>query len=211
MSTHRTRLALVTGSALTLILTGAGIVSAQTPNVGSQGTIGQAPTIDQQLHGGQGGRGGRGGPGDMGFGRGGDMGVGDLGRGAIGDRFESLVSQEIIRLDADGNVLTEKVEHGTVSAVADGSITIALATGESVTIATDANTTAFGWDATTRPARTEVAVKDIAAGADVLVWSQSQSDGSFLAQRITVLPDAAAATTDDGTVPLADPSPATVG
>ena len=159
----------------------------------------------------QGGRGGRGGPGDVGGGQG-DMGFGDMGRGlGIADRYESLVSQEVVRLDADGNVLTEKVEHGTVSAVADGSITIALPTGESVTVATDANTTAFGWDTTTRPARTEVAVNDIAAGADVLIWSQSQADGSFLAQRITVLPAASADTTGTGTVPLADPSPATVG
>ena len=45
-----------------------------------------------------------------------------------------------------------------------------------------------------------------------MVWSESQDDGSFLAQRVAVLP-AASTTTDsgttDGTTP--DASPAAVG
>lgn len=214
MSTNRKRFAAVTGTALALVISGASIVSAQTdtttpqqvPLQGEQ-SIGGGQGFDDQdgMTHGMGGRGGdRGGFGGRGMG-------GDLGGAVIG-RFEDIVSQTVVRLDADGNVLTDKVEHGTVSAVADGSITIDLATGESVTIATDANTSAYSWDTTGRPARSEIAVADVAVGADVMVWSESQDDGSFLAQRVAVLPVATTTddgTTDDGTTP--DASPATVG
>lgn len=219
MSTNRKRFAAVTGTALALVISGASIVSAQTDTTTPQ----QVPLQgEQNIGGGQGFGdqdgmthgmgGGRGFGGDRGFGGPGGRGMdGDLG-GAVLGRFEDIVSQTVVRLDADGNVLTDKVEHGTVSAVADGSITIDLATGESVTIATDANTSAYSWDTTGRPARTEIAVADVAVGADVMVWSESQDDGSFLAQRVAVLPAASttdSGTTDDGSTP--DASPATVG
>ena len=67
------------------------------------------------MGGGRGMGGDRGGFGGRGLG-------GDLGGGIV-ERFDNLVSQETVTLDADGNVLTSKVEHGTVTAVADGSIT----------------------------------------------------------------------------------------
>ncbi|MFN8620232.1 MAG: hypothetical protein U0869_05740 [Chloroflexota bacterium] len=226
MSSDRKRLAIVTGSALALVLTGASIVSAQTPDQNSTGTNGQAPQTvplqggpdaqngaGGQLNGGQlnggpqggfgehgrgpGGRGGdQGGFGGQG-GPGGDQGLG-MGRGmGIGQDVQDLVSQEVVRMDADGNVLTDRVQHGTVTANADGSLTISLATGDTATIATDANTSAYSWSTTGQPGRTEIAVADVASGADVLVWSESQSDGSFLAQRIAVLPAASASTTPD--------------
>lgn len=210
MNTHRTRFAVISGTALALVLSGASIVSAQTDTttpqqVPLQGIESIGGDQDGFTHGMGGERGGRGFGGDMG-GRGG-RGFG----GEVLERFDGLVSQTVVRVDADGNVLTDKVEHGTVSAVADGSITIDLATGESVTIATDANTSAHSWDTTGRPARTEIALADIAVGADVMVWSESQDDGSFLAQRVAVLPEAAATdSTDDGTTPEASPA-ATVG
>ena len=214
MNTPRKRFAVVTGTALALVLSGASIVSAQTDTttpqqVPLQGIEGIGGDQDALTHGFRGDRGGRGFGGDE-DGRGG-RGMGGGLRGAVLERYDGLVSQTVVRVDADGNVLTDKVEHGTVSAVADGSITIALATGESVTIATDANTAAFSWDTSGRPLRSEIAVADVAVGADVMVWSESQDDGSFLAQRVAVLPEAAATdtTTDDGTTP--DASPAAVG
>jgi hypothetical protein len=211
MSTNRTRLAAVTGTALALVISGASIVSAQTdtttpqqvPLQGVENISGDQDGLTHGMGGDRGGRGGRGFGGDRGM----DGGL----RGAVLDRFEDIVSQTVVRIDADGNVLTDKVEHGTVAAVADGSITIGLATGESVTIATDANTSAYSWDTTGRPSRAEIAVADVAVGADVMVWSESQDDGSFLAQRVAVLPAASTTdTTDDGATPEASPA-ATVG
>ena len=71
--------------------------------------------------------------------------------------------------------------------------------------ATDANTTAYSWSMTDRPARTETAIKDIAVGADVVIWSNSQTDGSFLAERIAVVPAATSATSPDAS-PAASPA-----
>lgn len=213
MSTPRKRFAIVTGTALALVLSGASIVSAQTDTttpqqVPLQGIEEIGGDQDALTHGPRGDRGGRGFGGDQ-DGRGRGMGGGL--RGAVLERYDGLVSQTVVRVDADGNILTDKVEHGTVSAVADGSITIDLATGESVAIATDANTAAFSWDTSSRPLRSEIAVADVAVGADVMVWSESQDDGSFLAQRVAVLPAAATTdSTDDSATPDASPA-ATVG
>lgn len=232
MSTERRRLALVAGSTLALVLAGAGIVSAQSASPAPTTTTPSRQTVplkgddgwsndgwsngrgDQRGHGGRdGGRGGRGDRGDRGgFGQGpqGDprggrgWGDGEMVQG-LGRAIDGLVSQEVVRLDADGNVLTSRLQHGTVTANADGSLTITLATGEAATVTTDATTQAFDWSTTTRPMRSEIAVSAVAAGADVIVWSQSQADGSFLAQRIAVLPAATPA------APAASPSPAAVG
>jgi preprotein translocase subunit YajC len=198
MNTNRKRLAFVSGTALTLVLTGASLVSAQTPS--STSTAVGGDTANAALHGpGMGDMGGRGfgGRGGMDGGPRGDLGGGILGR------IDNLVSQTTVTLDPDGNVLTSVVQHGTVTAVADGSISIDLATGDSVTVATDANTSAYSWSLSDRPARTETAIADIAVGADVIVWSDSQSDGSFLASRITVVP---AAATDTTVTPEASPA-----
>jgi hypothetical protein len=214
MSTPRKRFAVVTGTALALVLSGASIVSAQTDTttpqqVPLQGIEDIGGDQDALTHGARGDRGGRGFGGGQ-AGRGG-QGLGGGLRGAVLERYDGLVSQTVVRVDADGNILTDKVEHGTVSAVADGSITIDLATGESVTIATDANTAAFSWDTSGRPLRSEIAVADVAVGADVMVWSESQDDGSFLAQRVAVLPAAVTTdSTDDSATPDASPA-ATVG
>ncbi len=212
MSNERKRLTVVAGTTLALVLSGASIAVAQTdPSVTAPGPGATAPDGGLTAHGGSSRRGPdwRGGRGLEGRG---DRGShGDMSgrvRGALSERFDSLVSQTTVRLDADGNVLTDKVEHGTVSAVADGSITIDLATGESATVATDANTSAFSWSADDRPSRTEVAIAGIAAGADVVVWSQGQDDGSFLARRVLVIPAAIDASTE-GAAPEA--SPAAVG
>lgn len=200
MNTNHKRLAFVSGTALTLVLTGASLVSAQTPD--ATRARGGDPGIGA-LHGqGMGDMGGRGGRGGFRGGMGGDM---DRGEGILG-RIDNLVSQETVTLDADGNTLISLLQHGTVAAVADGSISVDLATGESVTIATDANTVAHSWSTTDRPARTEIAVASVAVGADVVVWSQSQDDGSFLAERIAVVP---VAITADSVTPEA--SPAAVG
>jgi len=206
MNTNRKRLAFVSGTALTLVLTGTSLVSAQTPDTTTPrgGDAGMGAQHGPGM-GDMGGRGGRGGFG----GRGGDMGGGgDRGEAVLG-RIDNLVSQETVTLDADGNTLTSRLQHGTVSAVADGSLSIDLGTGETVTIATDANTAAYGWSTTDRPARTEIAVADVTVGADVVVWSQSQDDGGFLAERIAVVPAVADATPADSVTPQA--SPATVG
>jgi hypothetical protein len=203
MNTNRKRLAIVTGSTLALVLTGASVVSAQTPDMNGWG--------DGAGRGAQHAP-GRGGMGDRGFG--GGFGESDRGQAML-DEQRQLVRQElIVDLGTDGGIVTKRIEHGTVSAAADGSLTITLATGESVSVTTDADTKVQAIDLTERPFRTDAAIADVTVGSEVMVWSQSQEDGSFLASRVEILPAADATTTDDGTTtPEASPeaSPAAVG
>jgi hypothetical protein len=202
MNTHRTRLAVITGTALALVLGGASIVGAQTPGMAFGGDPGFGA-----MH----GRGFGGGMGDGGFG---GRGFGDRGdRGArILERVDGLVRQELTTVDDDGAVTVQRVEHGTVSAVAEGSISITLPTGEAVTIVTDDDTDAYGWDTDDRPMREEIELTAIVAGDDVMVWSLSEDGAGFVAERVAVLPaetDDDTDATDDSATPEA--SPATVG
>jgi hypothetical protein len=156
------------------------------------------------------------GPGRMGgFGRG-DMesfGLDSGARGPMGGMFaetmDGFVRHETIYQTEDGTV-SHRTDAGTVASTGEASLEYTLPTGETASLTTDDATEIvslsvesfeLGNSGRTRERLVPetVALADLAVGTEVLVWSQSQADGSFLAQRIVVRP-AAEVTADDAAV-----------
>jgi hypothetical protein len=196
MNDQRRRLLAISGATFALIVAGTAAVSAH-PGDDEWG-MGPGFGRDQM--------GGRFQQGDVpGLGRGGWMGPGGMGLGL--DDVDGVVRRETtLDLGEDG-IVTQRVDHGTVASVAEPGLTYTLATGEEASVTTDADTQVI---AVSEPATDdmrpfgrgmrmtaeEVALADIAAGSEVVVWAQSQEDGTFLAQRIVFQP-AADETADD--------------
>ena len=197
MQTSRTRLAAVTVATLALVISGTAAVSAH-------------PADREDFPGNGMGMGHMGGLGwdDMGgLGRGGLMG-GPLG-GVFDEAMDGFVRHETIYQTEDGTV-TSRTDVGTVASTGETSLEYTLATGETASVITDDATEILSIGTQTvelgnsgrmreRSVPETVALADLAADTDVVVWAQSQADGSFLAQRILVRP-AADATADDATV-----------
>jgi hypothetical protein len=213
----RRKAAILAAAALSLMVLGTGSTFAQSITTAPTDPL---ATIDQDwgMGGWYGGDqlnapdmwGGRGGRGDqMGPMRG---GRGDRGLGFRDyERVRQLVRQELtVDLGDQGGIVTQRLEHGTVTAASDTSLTISLATGEAVTVALDGNTRIVKLpDFTTQTPGANATAADLAASAEVLVTSKSQADGSYLASAVRILP--AAATSTDSTTPAATPSPASNG
>lgn len=156
------------------------------------------------------------GPGRMGgFGRGDMEGLGRAGGapGRLGGMFaeatDGFVRHETIYQTEDGTVI-HRTDAGTVASTGEASLEYTLATGETASLSTDDATEIVSLSVESfelgRSGRTRdrlvpepVALADLAVGTEVLVWSQSQADGTFLAQRIVVRP-AAEITADDAAV-----------
>ena len=198
MQTSRTRLAAVSAATLALVIAGSAAVSAHPGDredfpgrgmgMGHMGTMG-APGWD-----------------DMG-----DFGPGDGMRGPLGGMFadstDGFVRHESIFQTEDG-VVTRRTDTGTVASTSETGLEYTLATGETASVTTDdtteivtlgTETVELGNSGRTRDRLVPetVALADVAAGTEVIVWSESQADGSFLAQRIVVRP--AVVATDDAT------------
>jgi hypothetical protein len=196
MNDQRRRLLAISGATFALIVAGTAAVSAHP----GEDEWGMGPGFGRDH------MGGRFQQGDVpGLGRGGWMGRGGMGLGL--DDVDAFVRRETtLDLGEDG-IVTQRVDHGTVASVAEAGLTYALATGEEASITTDADTQVI---ALSEPATDdmrpfgrgmrmtveEVALADVAAGSEVVVWAQSQEDGTFLAQRIVIhaAADEAAAT-----------------
>jgi hypothetical protein len=113
--------------------------------------------------------------------------------------------------EAEAGLVTRRVDNGTVSSAAGGSLDYSLATGESATVTTDDDTSVIAYSEQTveigrrgfsrdRLVPEEIELADIESDAEIVVWAESQDDGTFLAQRIVVQPAAEADTeemTDD--------------
>ncbi len=211
MNDQRRRLLAISGATFALIVAGTAAVSAHAGD--DEWGMGPGFGRDQM--------GGRFQQGDMpGLGRGAWMGPGGLGFGL--DDVDGLVRRETtVDLGEDG-IVTQRVDRGTVASVAEAGLTYALATGEEASVTTDADTQVIAVsEAATDDVRPfgrgmrmtaeEVALADVAAGSEVVVWAQSQEDGTFLAQRIVIQPaadetaatdpaeEASDSTTDDST------------
>ena len=197
MQTSRTRLAAVTAATLALVISGTAAVSAR-------------PGDREDFPGNGMGMGQMGGPGwdDMG-----GPGQGGLMRGPMGGMFDEaldgFVRHETIYQTADG-VVTRRTDMGTVASTGETSLEYTLATGETASVTTDDATEILSVGTQTvelgnsgrmreRWVPETVALADLAADTNVVVWAESQADGSFLAQRILVRP-VADATVDDTTV-----------
>jgi hypothetical protein len=137
----------------------------------------------------------------------GRRGGGMLARGAmrghamrgIGGMVDDFVRTETT-LQTDDGLITKRVDNGTVSSAADAGLEYTLSTGDSATVTTDEDTKVVAFSEQTvevgrrglsreRMVPEEVAIGDIEAGSEVIVWAESADDGTFIAQRIVVQPD----------------------
>lgn len=197
MQTSRTRLAAVTAATLALVISGTAAVSAH-------------PADREDFPGNEMGLGRMAGPGwdEMG-----GLGRGGLMRGPGGGMFDEaldgFVRHETIYQTEDGTV-TARTDMGAVASTGETSLEYTLATGETASVTTDDATEIITLSTETielgrrglmreRLLPETVALADLAAGTEVVVWAESQADGTFLAQRIMVRP-VADATADDTTV-----------
>lgn len=205
MGTNGRKLAIAGAVALTLAIAGATVAGAHDDGRGMGPGDGSGQGFGRpggEMHHGR-GMGPGGFFGERGMGRG---PIGDRIREGIGEHLDILVRTEtILDLGEDG-FRVERMEHGTVTSVTETALVFTLATGEEVSVTVDADTDVFDLDPEARPIRDEIAVTEIAAGADVLVASEQQADGSFLAKNVRVLPELAAPTDDAAVTPEASPA-----
>jgi hypothetical protein len=99
---------------------------------------------------------------------------------------EHLVHATATFTDKDGNLVTIQLDHGTVQAIGNGSLTVAEAGGSTVTVSTDDKTDVY-------VGREEGTLSDLEIGDTIFV--QSRVEGGTLAKRILKVP---ATATDDG-------------
>ena len=196
MQTSRTRIMALSGATLALIVAGTAAVSAHPGDRGDRGDRGGF------------GRGGFGGFG--GFERGGLFGLRDDLRMGIAGQLDQFVRRETT-VETDDGLVTQRVDNGTATATGEASLDYSLASGETASVVTDDETEVVAFsEQTVELGRRGIArqrlvgelieLGDVAAGSEIVVWSGSQADGSFLAQRIVVRPVAdatEAASTDD--------------
>jgi hypothetical protein len=163
-----------------------------------------------------------GGPGwqdDGRLGWGGDMdglGLGRMGRmGGLMDAVDGDVVRHETIIQTEDGAVTHRTDLGTVATAGEASLEYTLATGETATVLTDEDTEVvsvtlqsvdLGNSGRTRDRLVPetVALADIPAGAEVVVWAQSQADGSYLAQRILVRPAVDETMDDSATAPSDD-------
>ncbi len=111
---------------------------------------------------------------------------------------------------ADG-ISVKRVEQGAVDSATADALTFSLGSGETVTVVIDDDTQVVGFEETeqtvrgwsrTRLAPTEIEAAEIEAGAEIVVWSDSEDGADFVASRVVVVPadeaEAAADETDAG-------------
>jgi hypothetical protein len=175
MSTPRRRLAIVAGALLLLTVAGAGLAEAapsSTPAVAAAPAPAE-PTPDQ--------------PGPLGERL---RALRDrIGAGRLGRLREHLVHGSFTVLDRDGELMTIQLDHGTVAAIGDGSITISETGGTSVTVGTSAETRV-------RKGGEPASLAALAIGDEVVVHSVVE-DGSVMARFVFVPPPAPARVTGD--------------
>lgn len=106
-----------------------------------------------------------------------------FGDGGLGRLRKHLVHGTVTVLARDGKLVTIQLDHGTISSLGDGSITIAEAGGSSVTVATTAETRV-------RKDRQPASLAALAVGDEVVVASVVDG-GSATARGIVVPPPAA--------------------
>lgn len=139
-------------------------------------------------------------------------GMADRVRGQIDD-FER---RETTLQTADGTTVM-RVEHGVLDSASDSAVTFTVG-DEIVTVTIDDDTTAVAFSeqevetrrglSRTRVVPAEVAVADLEVGTDVVIWSDAEDGGDFVASRIVVHP-AMDEATEDATEEAADVETAT--
>lgn len=172
MTIPRWRLAIVAGALIVLSAIGGGLVQAASPST-SPTTAGAATSTPPVVAGER------------------LRALRDrLGNGALGRLRKHLVHGTVTVLDRDGKLIALQFDHGTVSAIGDGSISIAEAGGATVTVGTTAETRV-------RKDRAAASLGNLTLGDEVVVQSTVEA-GSPTAKRIVVLPPAPASAADSG-------------
>lgn len=167
------RLALTSGAILILAIAGIGIAAA----AGAGGTP-QVATVETAPSTGTGNdRAPAAAPQRQPLGDGLEEAYGRLGR--LGGR---LVHAEATVLDKDGNLIEIQLDHGTIKAIGNGSITISEAGDSTIVVKTDENTKV-------RIGREEGSLNDLAVGDDIFVQSRVDG-GTALAKHILKKPTA---------------------
>lgn len=110
-----------------------------------------------------------------------------FGDGGLGHLRRHLVHGTVTVLDRNGKLITLQLDHGTISAIGDDSITIAEAGGSSVTVRTTAETRV-------RKDRKSASLAALAVGDEVVVHSIVDG-GSATARWILVPPPVPASAT----------------
>ena len=216
MKTSRTRFAAISAATLALIIASTASVAARPGDRGGPfGDCDQGAMGDCGMSFGDGF--GPGAMGEPGWGRMGGLGQrGDL-RGQVWGMLDGaadgFVRHEMTYQTEDALVI-RRTDQGTVVSTADAVVEYTLATGEAASVSTDEDTQVVAFTTETvevgrsgftreRMVPQAITLADIAAGSEVVVWAQSQDEGTFLAERIVVRP-AADAATDDSEVTEAD-------
>lgn len=119
-------------------------------------------------------------------------------RGLLRGAWDGLVRSETTYQTDEDALVTQRIDNGTLSVATETSVDYTLATDEAATVALDEETQVIGFTTESvdfgrgferqRMLGESIAVTDIAAGSEIVVWASSQEDGSFLAQRIVVRP-----------------------
>jgi hypothetical protein len=174
MTTPKTRLLAISVAALALVAASAASVAAQPPLDDGSGLGLHGPGMERGLR------------------------AGGAMRGFAG--FDGDLVRQEVTWQTDDGIVTRRLDNGTLTAAAEGSVEYTLADGQTVSVATDEDTEVysvsvdedadgiFGRRARARLDVDEVAVTDLVAGSEVQVVSTSQAEGSFLASRIIVQP-----------------------
>ena len=150
----------------------------------------------------------------FGDGPGGGFARGEL--GPLGDRLgfglgdDGVVRSETIVDLGEAGFLTRRVDSGTVTGASDTELTYTLANGEAATVSADEDTEVLTVSEVTEDddaglfrrrlqSLDEIALSEIPADAEVVVWSEAGDAGTFVAQRVIVQPadDAADDVADD--------------
>ncbi|MEA2025531.1 MAG: hypothetical protein U9O18_02450, partial [Chloroflexota bacterium] len=192
MQNRKTRLTVITGATLALVMAGTGVVSAHPGNDRDQ-QRGFDPGAWIQR-----GMGERM-PGmfEKGMARMGDRGDfrGEL-RDGIRGALEDFERRETTIQTVDGTTI-HRIENGVVDSATDTGVGFSLASGEAVTIAIDDDTHIIAFSEETvergrwsreRLVPSEVELAEVEAGSMITVWSDSEDGADFLAQRIVIRP-----------------------
>jgi hypothetical protein len=185
MNRNSTRLTVVAGTTMALVVAATAAVSAAGPrDRGWDDDFGLRGRMAERM-----------GPGGPGFG---------FGLRGMDEDFER---REVTLQTVDGTT-SSRVEQGTLDSADEASVSFLLASGEAVTVTLDDDTqvvgfqeqevTRGGWSRT-RLAPTAIAAADIEAGSQVIVWSDAEDGADFVASRVVVTPaedEAADATTE---------------
>ena len=182
MSIRRRRLTMVAGALLLLSIIGAGLVQAAPASASSVAAASAPSALNADRA-----ENAAGGPGGH---------LGErlrvlrerFGDGRLARQRQHLVHGTFTVLKRDGELMTIQLDHGTVSAIEDGSITIAEAGGSSVTVSATADTKV-------RKDRAPASLGVLEIGDEVVVHSVVE-DGSATARLVFVPPPAPARTGD---------------